>query len=121
MIPRRKKTSTPVKANSIREKGSSKPTRKGKKRSIEQSTQAQRSSEPTRQGKKRSSEQSTLLHVHGPSTSHPDAELCEEECESKPDEADYQSIASDNCNKWFHHFCADIKGNETFMFIKNLS
>lgn len=41
---------------------------------------------------------------------------CNVICEWEPELLEYESIACDKCNCWFHYKCANIKGTETFFF-----
>ncbi|CAG2197894.1 unnamed protein product [Mytilus edulis] len=40
--------------------------------------------------------------------------ICQLECDWEPDEIQFQSIACDKCNCWFHYKCVKIKGTEHF-------
>lgn len=40
--------------------------------------------------------------------------ICQLECDLEPDEIQFESIACDKCNCWFHYKCVKIKRTEAF-------
>ena len=75
-------------------------------------------------GEKRDTSQSKPKRTHGEQNNNTDdicfyCSVCEEIISENPVTFEEQSIGCDFCNKWCHHKCVAVKGNETFLKKEN--
>lgn len=112
IIPRKKKQALRSKVTALGDRVETKQTVETKKKS----------SDKLQPRKKRKPSQTSS---NDPSTSYSETDtyvcnLCSEECNWDPTDIALQSIACDKCNLWYHYGCVEIKGDEPFLFKKNL-